>query len=127
MLALERRPVEASARAMFLQVRAQAHDVLIAGFGGLLEELTQSQVDQLVTYAIAGADGLFIAKEIGGDAVDLVAMFALHASAILDLAGRMAAMRLAGDGPRLSTRRGAGSHTAVRATTKPPTGSRNHH
>ena len=93
MLALERRPVEASARAMFLQVRAQAHDVLIAGFGDLLEELTQSQVDQLVSYAIAGADGLFIAKEIGGDSVDLVAMFALHASAILDLAGRMAAMR----------------------------------
>lgn len=37
------------------------------------------QVQQLVTYAIAGADGLFIAKEIGGDSVDLLALFALHA------------------------------------------------
>jgi len=91
MLALERRPVEASARAMFLQVRAQAHDVLVAGFGDLTEGLTPAQVDQLVTYAVAGADGLFIAKELGGDAIDLVAMFALHAHSILHLAERMSA------------------------------------
>ena len=93
MLALERRPVEASARAMFLQARAEAHDVLVAGFGDLTDGLTAGQIDQLVTYAVAGADGLFIAKEIGGDAVDLVAMFALHAGAIFDMATRMAAAR----------------------------------
>jgi AcrR family transcriptional regulator len=93
MLALERRPVEASARTMFLQVRAQAHDVLVAGFGDLIKDLTPAQVDQLVTYGVAGAAGIFIAKEIGGDSVDLVALFALHASAILDLAARMVATR----------------------------------
>lgn len=94
MLALERRPVEASARAMFLRVRAQAHDALVTGFGELTEGLTATQIDQLVTYAIAGADGLFIAKEIGRDSVDLVAMFALHANAIFDLAARMTAERV---------------------------------
>jgi hypothetical protein len=40
----------------------------------------------LVTYAIAGADGLFIAKEIGGDAVDLLELFELHARALYDTA-----------------------------------------
>jgi hypothetical protein len=42
-----------------------------------------------VTYAIAGADGLFIAKEIGGDAVDLLALFELHAWALYDSALRL--------------------------------------
>jgi hypothetical protein len=44
---------------------------------------------KLVTYAIAGADGLFIAKEIGGDAVDLLALFELHACALYDSALRL--------------------------------------
>jgi hypothetical protein len=43
----------------------------------------------LVTYAIAGADGLFIAKEIGGDAVDLLELFQLHAGALYDTAMRL--------------------------------------
>jgi hypothetical protein len=45
----------------------------------------------LVTYAIAGADGLFIAKEIGGDSVDLLALFELHAQVLYDAAQRMVA------------------------------------
>ena len=45
--------------------------------------------DQLATYAMAGADGLFIAKEIGGDAVDLLALFELHGRAIYDIARRL--------------------------------------
>jgi hypothetical protein len=49
----------------------------------------RAQIDQLVTYAIAGADGLFIAKEIGGDAVDLVGLFELHARALHDTAVRL--------------------------------------
>jgi hypothetical protein len=40
----------------------------------------------LVTYAIAGADGLFVAKEIGGDSVDLPALFEMHAIALYDSA-----------------------------------------
>jgi AcrR family transcriptional regulator len=89
MLALERRPVEPRARAMYVQVRNQAFDALTRSMAGLAPGLTDEQVRQLATYAIAGADGLFIAKEIGGDSVDLLALFALHAQAIYNTAQRM--------------------------------------
>ncbi|MGA8545686.1 MAG: amidohydrolase family protein [Mycobacterium sp.] len=52
------------------------------------------EIDRLLegpTYAIAGADGLFIAKEIGGDAVDLLELFELHAQALYDTALRLIA------------------------------------
>ena len=51
---------------------------------GLVPNLTEDQVRQLATYAIAGADGLFIAKEIGGDSVDLLGLFAIHGRALYD-------------------------------------------
>jgi AcrR family transcriptional regulator len=89
MLSLERRPVEPRARAMFLQSRAQTFDQLVETMRGFTPDLTDAQVRQLVTYAIAGADGLFIAKEIGGDAVDLLALFELHARALYDSALRL--------------------------------------
>ncbi len=38
---------------------------------------------------IAAADGLFIAKEVGGDAVDLLALFEMHGQAMYDLAHRL--------------------------------------
>ncbi|ETW22492.1 TetR/AcrR family transcriptional regulator [Mycobacterium gastri] len=89
MLALERRPVEPRARAMFIQVRDQAFDAMSRSLGNLAPGLTDEQVHQLATYAIAGADGLFIAKEIGGDSVDLTAMFEIHGKALYDTALRM--------------------------------------
>jgi AcrR family transcriptional regulator len=89
MLALERRPVEPRARAMFVQVRGQAFEALSTSIRALALGLSQVQVDQLATYAIAGADGLFIAKEIGGDSVDLIALFTLHGQALYDTALRM--------------------------------------
>ena len=89
MLALERRPVEPRARAMFIQARVQTYHQLTNTLRELTPGLTDAQVDQLVTYAIAGADGLFIAKEIGGDAVDLVGLFELHAHALYDTAVRL--------------------------------------
>jgi AcrR family transcriptional regulator len=89
MLALERRPVEPRARAMFLQARAQTYDELAKTMREFTPELTEAQVHQLVTYAIAGADGLFIAKELGGDAVDLLELFELHAQALYDTALRL--------------------------------------
>ena len=89
MLALERRPVEPRARAMFIQTRAQTCDQLTQTMRGFEPDLTQAQIYLLVTYAMAGADGLFIAKEIGGDAVDLIALFELHARALYDTAMRM--------------------------------------
>ncbi|OCB22095.1 TetR family transcriptional regulator [Mycobacterium malmoense] len=91
MLALERRPVEPRARAMFLAVRTQAFETLTLAFRDLVPGLTDAQVHQLATYALAGGDGLFVAKEIGGDSVDLLALFELHANTLYDSALRMAA------------------------------------
>jgi len=91
MLALERRPVEPRARAMFLQARAQAYGQMIDVINELTPDLTDAQAYQLATYAIAGADGLFIAKEIGGDSIDLVALFEMHARVLYDTALRMIA------------------------------------
>jgi AcrR family transcriptional regulator len=91
MLSLERRPVEPRAREMFLQLRAQTYDQLAANMREFAPDLSEAQVHQLVTYAIAGADGLFIAKEIHGDAVDLIELFELHAQAIFDTALRLIA------------------------------------
>jgi AcrR family transcriptional regulator len=89
MLALERRPVEPRAREMFLQARTQAYDEMTNTVRRLTPELTDAQIHQLVTYGIAGADGLFIAKVLGGDSVDLVGLFELHARALYDSALRL--------------------------------------
>ena len=91
MLALERRPVEPRARAMFVAVRAQAFDMLGTAIRELTPGLTDAQIHQLVSYAIAGADGAFLAKEIGGDSVDLPALFETHVAAVYDTAVRMVA------------------------------------
>jgi len=89
MLALERRPEEPRARTMFLQAREQAYSQMIDVIRELTPELDDAQAHQLATYAMAGADGLFIAKEIGGDSVDLIALFELHARALYETALRM--------------------------------------
>jgi len=91
MLALERRPVEPRARAQFLQARTQASASLADALGELAPGLTDAQVRLLVNYSIAGADGLFIARELGGDSVDLLELFEMHANAIYDTAIRMLA------------------------------------
>lgn len=90
MLALERRPVEPRAREMFLRVRAQAQRQLRDAGAEMAPDLDAVALDQLATYAIAGADGLFIAKEIGGDSVDLLALFDLHGRLVIDAALRLA-------------------------------------
>jgi hypothetical protein len=74
---------------MFLQARAQAYSQLIDVIGELTPDLTDAQARQLATYAMAGADGLFIAKEIGGDSIDLVALFEMHARVLYDTALRL--------------------------------------
>lgn len=91
MLALERRPEEPRARTMFLQARAQAYGQLIDVIRELTPDLTGAQTHQLATYAMAGADGLFIAKKIGGDSVDLIALFEMHARVLYDTALQMIA------------------------------------
>lgn len=88
MLALERRPTEPTARAKFLQVRQVAGQRLTEAIRELTPELSEASVQQLTTYAVAGADGLFIAHEIGGDEVDLTALFELHARTLIGVAAQ---------------------------------------
>ncbi|OBG39654.1 MULTISPECIES: TetR/AcrR family transcriptional regulator [Mycolicibacter] len=91
MLALERRPIEARARAMFIQARTQTAVALTQTLSELTPGLTETQMRQLVTYAIAGADGLFIANEVDDAAVDLIEMFDMHANALYSTALRLLA------------------------------------
>ena len=91
MLALERRPEEPRARAMYLDVRGQVYDALATGFSDILPDLTPNQIRQLTTYALAGADGLFIATEINCDSSDLNELFEIHARALIATARAMAA------------------------------------
>ena len=86
MLALEHRPVEPRARSMFLQVRAEAFRRFAAIIRATTPGLDDDGVHTIATYAIAGADGLFIAKEIGGDSIDLIALFDLHARVVFEAA-----------------------------------------
>ncbi|CPR11265.1 TetR family transcriptional regulator [Mycobacterium bohemicum DSM 44277] len=89
MLSLERRPAEPRAREMFLEVRDRAFH----RFEDMVREVAPALDDEgvrlLTTYAIAGADGLFIAKEVGGDSVDLVKLMDLHARIVFEMAAKL--------------------------------------
>lgn len=91
MLALERRPVEPRAREVYLQARVEALRQVERVVGDLAPELGDADVTMLALYALAGGDGLFIAKEIGGDSVDLIAYLELHARSVVDIARRLIA------------------------------------
>ncbi|KPI07590.1 transcriptional regulator, TetR family [Actinobacteria bacterium OK074] len=91
MLALERRPTEPRGRTVFLQVRAVAAGKIAEVAASLFPDLDEDALRTLTTYAVAGADGLFVQREIDGAAVDLVALFELHAQLVHDAAARMAA------------------------------------
>lgn len=90
MLALERRPAEPRGRTVFLQVRDIARAKITEVARTLVPDLDEESVHALTTYAVAGADGLFVQREINGDAVDLVAMFELHARLVFEAATHMA-------------------------------------
>ncbi len=51
--------------------------------------LDAQNVRMLTTYAIAGADGLFIAKEVGGDSVDLIKLLDFHARVVFEAAVKL--------------------------------------
>ncbi|MFF2778885.1 TetR family transcriptional regulator [Streptomyces sp. NPDC058052] len=91
MLALERRPAEPRGRTVFLQVRDIARAKIAEMAQELVPDLDEDSMHALTTYAVAGADGLFVQREINGDDVDLVAMFELHAQLVYEAATRMAA------------------------------------
>jgi AcrR family transcriptional regulator len=93
MLALEHRPKEPSARRMFFQVREIARQRLVDAATEVAPDLAEESLHLLVTYAIAAADGFFIAKEIGGDSVDLIQLFELHAQVLFDAISRLTARK----------------------------------
>lgn len=87
MLALERRPKEATARNLFLQVREQAFDKVVASYAAFFgDELDAADVRALATLAMAATDGLFIAREVRGDSIDFDEQFDLLAAALLGAA-----------------------------------------
>jgi AcrR family transcriptional regulator len=90
MLALERRPEEPSARLMFLRTRDEAYRRTVAAYRELFTELDDAAVRDLATFTMAMADGLFIAKEIDGDAIDLLDQFETLAAAVLAVADHLA-------------------------------------
>ncbi|WP_432142542.1 TetR family transcriptional regulator [Streptomyces sp. bgisy084] len=91
MLALERRPTEPRGRTVFLQAREVARRKVTEMLQTLFPELAEAEIHTLTTYAIAGADGLFVQREITGDAINLRALFELHAQSVHEMAHRMAA------------------------------------
>ena len=96
MLALERRPVEARGRVKFLEVRREAHERVAEAMQQFAPGMNPSSIELLTTYTIAAADGLFIAHEIGGDPVDLIALFELHAQLVYEAALRLVERDAAG-------------------------------
>jgi AcrR family transcriptional regulator len=91
MLTLERRPQEASARRVFLDVRAKTLARIREIVRGYAPELGDRETELLAVYAMAAVDGFFVAVEIGGDSVDLGALFALHGRLLVDAARHLLA------------------------------------
>jgi hypothetical protein len=84
MLGLERRPDEPTARNLFLQVREQAFNRVIALYTDLFDgALDDAGVKALATLAMAGTDGLFIARELNPERVDFDAQFELLGASLL--------------------------------------------
>ena len=83
MLALERRPEDPTASTMFLEVRRGTREQVARLFKRLFgDALDDASVTTLAIMAIAAADGLFIAREIEGAAVDTDTAFDLFGIAL---------------------------------------------
>ena len=87
MLALERNPQEPSARAVFLQVRERAFDVLVQGFESVLVEWhgapDPARARRVAVLTMATADGLFIAHQIDPEAIEFEDQFRLLGEMII--------------------------------------------
>ena len=99
MLTLERRPEEPSARRVFLQVRETARARLAAVLARVAPDADRDTIETITTYAIAATDGLFIAKEIGGDSVDLLRLFELLGRTLYDSLTRLTGSSPATEAP----------------------------
>jgi AcrR family transcriptional regulator len=90
MLSLERRPEEASARTLFLQVREQSYKQMVASYATFFAgELDAADVRKLATLTMAAADGLFIAREVNSDARAFEDSFELLGTALLGAADHL--------------------------------------
>ena len=72
-----------------VQVRDNAFHRFEAMVRDIAPRLDEQSVRVLTTYAIAGADGLFIAKEVGCDSVDLIELLDLHARLVFAAAVKL--------------------------------------
>jgi AcrR family transcriptional regulator len=97
MLTLERRPEEPTARTMFLRVRHETLRRTVTHFHAFFPELDDTAVADLATFAMAMADGLFMANEIEGDGVALLDQFETLAVALLAAADHLATRRRRGE------------------------------
>jgi AcrR family transcriptional regulator len=89
MLALERRPAERSvARATFHKLRDIGYNRITEFVTTLAPEADAETVALFATYAIAAADGLFLAAETRGDEIDLEKLFAFHAKILMESLAR---------------------------------------
>ncbi|MGA7870538.1 MAG: helix-turn-helix domain-containing protein [Candidatus Binatus sp.] len=89
MLALERRPKEASARTLFLQVRAEAYRRMLESYGQFFKGLDRAGIRALATISMAVADGLFIAREIEPDRLDFEEAFDLVTTGLIAMAEQL--------------------------------------
>lgn len=83
MLALEQRPVQTAGREIYLRLRGEAVEAIARELLNVRPGLSPERAHDLATYALAGGDGIFLAAQFGE--VDVDAMFAIHATAMIHL------------------------------------------
>jgi AcrR family transcriptional regulator len=92
MLTLQHRSSEATARTMFLDIRQQTRDQTAKFYRQLFgASLDDAAVDALALMAMAATDGLFIAREIEGDELDVEVAFELIGVALAAVAKHLRA------------------------------------
>lgn len=91
LLTLERRPQEPAARSRFLGVRAHTRADTERFYGRLYgDALAPDDARLLAVLAMAAADGLFVAREVEGDALDVDRAFELVGVALAAVADHLA-------------------------------------
>lgn len=92
MLTLERRPKEPVARTLFLGIREEARAAAQASYQRIFgDALTETDTATLALMAMAATDGLFIAREVDGDALDMDVAFELIGVALSAVAEHLRA------------------------------------
>ncbi|OLT25080.1 hypothetical protein BJF79_13010 [Actinomadura sp. CNU-125] len=86
MLTLERRPVEAKARQLFIDIRAEVHAFVAREFRDLLadapDDRREDTADRLARFALGAADGLFLAYQLDPATFDLRDQFEMLATTL---------------------------------------------